>query len=48
MSDKNNKEEKALMKRAKKAAEDRIKDGTLKSIDKDSYIKGYMRKPSNH
>jgi hypothetical protein len=42
------KEEKALMKRAEKAANEKIKEGLLKSIDKDSYIKGYMRKPSIH
>jgi hypothetical protein len=42
------KEEKALMKRAEKAADARIKDGTLKLIDRAGYIKGYTRKQAGY
>jgi hypothetical protein len=47
-ANKPDKEEKALMKRAEKAADARIKDGTLKLVDKVGYIKGYTRKQAGY
>lgn len=36
-----------IAKAAEKAALARIKDGTIKEKDKESYIRGYCRKPSS-